>query len=68
MMQATEMNHLLNMLTLAPLEETEPRLGNVNKEQQEVSSAWNCLCLSLGRLKLEVTSQFIYRPLFTYRK
>lgn len=53
MMQATEMNHLLNMLTLVPLEETEPSLSNVNKEQQEVSSAWNCLCLRLGCLMLE---------------
>lgn len=66
MMQATEMNHLLNMLTLTPLEETEPSLSNVNKEQQEVSSPWNCLCLRLGCLMLEVTPQF--RPLFISRK
>lgn len=45
MMLATAMNHLLNMLTLAPWEETEPGLRNVNEEKQEVYSAWNCVCL-----------------------
>lgn len=45
MMRATAMNHLLNMLTLAPREETEPGLRNVNEEKQEVYSAWNCVRL-----------------------
>ena len=36
MMQATEMNHLLNMLTLAVVrEETAPVVGNVNKENRK---------------------------------
>lgn len=49
MMQRTEMNHLLNMLTLAPRAEASPG-GQCQSGTQEADFSRNCLCLRLGCL------------------
>ena len=66
MMQATEMNHPLNMLTPALGEEAGSGSALSVQEKQEVNSSSTCLGPSPACLRQEITSQS--RPLQFCRK